>query len=70
MAEKLKWEHFDAVEMARFLHLKVDQVKAMTPRELCAITMRQISLNARLARMQPGVGIATYPAPTTPAKGN
>lgn len=51
--EKLKWDQFDAIEMARFLNLKVDEVKRMTPRDLCAATMRQISVNARVRRGLP-----------------
>ena len=68
--EKLRWDHFDAVDMARFLHRSVDEVKRLTPRQLCAETMRQIALNARLERARLGGAFDHTPAPTSPAKGS
>ena len=50
MAGKMLWDHFDAIEMARFLGSSAEAVKRMSPRDLAQAVIRQIAFNARQAR--------------------
>jgi hypothetical protein len=44
------WDHFDAVELAKFLGKTVTEVKRMTPRELTVAVDREIARKAREKR--------------------
>lgn len=48
--EKLKWDHFDAIEMAKFLGEQVEIVKRMKPKELTEAVVKRIKMNDRIAR--------------------
>lgn len=44
------WDHFEAVELAKFLGKTVLEVKRMTPRELTVAVDREIARKARQRR--------------------
>ena len=67
MAERMLWDHFEAIEMAKFLGSSAEVVKRMSPRDLIDAVCRQVAFNARRAKQLPGVALEhTLRAPSLP----